>query len=30
MPMPQERWGPSWGLRMLAGIQAICYLGLGC
>jgi hypothetical protein len=28
--MPPERWGPSWGLRILAGIQAICYLSLGC
>lgn len=28
--MLQERWAPSWGLRMLAGIQAICYLSLGC
>ncbi len=29
MPMPQERWAPSWGLRLLAGIEVICYLGLG-
>jgi len=28
--MPPERWGPSWGLRILGGIQAICYLSLGC
>jgi hypothetical protein len=24
MPMPQERWAPSWGLRMLAGVGAAC------
>jgi len=21
--MPPERWGPSWGLRVLAGVQGI-------
>ena len=26
--MPQERWGPSWGLRMLGAVQAIFCVGL--
>jgi hypothetical protein len=28
--MPQERWGPSWGLRVLAGLQGIIGSGLCC
>ena len=26
--MPPERWGPSWGLRVLAGVQGIVDVGL--
>jgi len=26
--MPPERWGPSWGLRVLAGVQGIVGVGL--
>jgi hypothetical protein len=26
--MPQERWGPSWELRVLAGVQVIVDIGL--
>lgn len=26
--MPQERWGPSWGLRVLAGVQGIVEVSL--
>lgn len=26
--MPPERWGPSWGLRVLAGVQGIVDIGL--
>jgi len=28
--MPPERWGPSWGLRLLATVQMLAYAGLGC
>lgn len=28
--MPPERWGPSWGLRLLASVQMLAYAGLGC